>query len=223
MQENAAGQLKVKWWSHRWQEMKYFWHRSFVITTSADSTLSRKPAEVPTIFLSLQNLATSLVVRLKYPLDPDPFYLYAHSIGLNSQWNFGRNSERAPSLIKSSSNIVWLLWKSSSASRMATSSSCLLPKICKGYLLMMAKNENVSEINKLNVQPSAASGPYLSLTTVLSPFATPFFSPPWNKQCNRKRILKVLFVPPDEPCVGWTWTPPSDTTLLASWVAALRL
>ena len=58
MQENAAGQLKVKWWSHRWQEMKYFWHRSFVITTSADSTLSRKPAEVPTIFLSLQNLAT---------------------------------------------------------------------------------------------------------------------------------------------------------------------
>ena len=54
--------------SHRWQEMKYFWHRSFVITTSADRTLLRKPAEVPTMFLSLQNLATSLVEMWIYPL-----------------------------------------------------------------------------------------------------------------------------------------------------------
>ena len=53
------GDTEIFCW-HLWQEMKYFWHRSAVITWSAESTLSRNPWEVPTMFLSLQNLLTSL-------------------------------------------------------------------------------------------------------------------------------------------------------------------
>ena len=92
-------------------------------------------------------------------------YLYTHSIGANSGWNFGRVTTLAPISAIHSSNKVELSWKSSSPSRIATNSSCFLPK--KHFYWFILDQ----------MSPFTASSPNRSPTTVLNPLAIPFFSP----------------------------------------------
>lgn len=84
-------------------------------------------------------------------------YLYTHSIGLNSGWNFGSRTRRAPISFILSSSMVELFLKSSSASRISTSSSCFFPK--QNVCSMKLQSQTLAR--QLNIDKSHLSLPHL--------------------------------------------------------------
>ena len=79
---------KTMFFFHLWQETKYFWQRSAVTTWSAETTLSTKPADVPTMFLSLQNLLWSLEQSVLKEMTPN---LKLYVTDKHTQWGWTRD------------------------------------------------------------------------------------------------------------------------------------